>query len=1056
MKHRLFKIFYFFILLFLLQTSDTYGQPYYFRHYQVENGLSNNSVFFIRQDSKGFIWIATKDGLNRFDGFHFKVFRIDEVGNEKHLTTDYIFCVLPRKDGWLWVGSQRGLYQFNPEKEKLEPFLDSLPNVFDITIDRKGDMWFISSATVCRYNFETKTLTQFPPSRYFSATALCLTQDGNIWVGTENGFLERFNPGNNSFTGFDLFSHSKTPSSKWIQKIRGSENNTIFVGTTAQGLKIFNVVNSVYEDVLAYNTDKTSIFVRDFLQNSKNEYWIATESGIFIYNTEAKTFTNVKKKFQDPYSLNDNAIYGLFKDKEGGIWAGTFFGGINYYAERNAVFKKYFPDNGANSISGNAVREICEDRYGALWVGTEDGALNKINSVTGSIEHFKPSGEKESIAYTNIHGLLADGDDLWIGTFEHGIDVMDIKTGKVKRHYIMGSGQNDLKSNFALCFIHDSQGKIIIGTSNGLYSYDREKDNFPRYQEVPLGSFVTSIIEDHNKIIWAGTNNDGAFWFDPATGRHGHLQNEINNKNTLSNSSINDIYEDSNGNIWFATEGGGITKLDSTRRKFTFLTTSNGLPGDFVYKILEDDEKTLWATTSKGLVSFGDHFQNPVVYTRANGLLSNQFNYHSGFKDANGRLYFGCVKGMVSFLPLDFLKNRLGPPVYITGIQVFNAEVNPEKDSKILNRSIINADKIKLAYYQSSISFDFAALSYISPEMTEYRYQLEGLENGWTHLKTNRKVYFTNLSPGHYVLKIMASVNGVWDTENVKQLAITIAPPIWATWWAYLFYTILSLLILYYIINNVHRRQMEKKEKEIYETKIEFFTNVAHEIRTPLTLIKGPVENLLEKRFEMPALEEDLDCLDKNTNRLMQLVSQILDFRQTEIKKFSLDFTRVNINETLEETYRRFKILAQKRKLDYQLSLPSMDIIALADVEALQKIFSNLIGNAVKYAEKKVVIKLFSFEKQNNSFTIIFENDGYIIKKEMAENIFKPFYRIKETKYQKGTGIGLALARSLTLLHKGSLEISFLQSNFNTFVLTLPIEPEQAVLKIRKEKEPQI
>lgn len=1056
MHFRSFNIFYSLLLTcFLIQTKGK-SQPYYFRHYQVENGLSNNSVYFIRQDSKGFIWIATKDGLNRFDGSHFKVFRIDDVGNEKHLSTDYIFCILPRKDGWLWVGSQRGLYQFNPEKERLEPFLDSLPNVFDLTIDREGNMWFISSVTVCKYNFETKTLRQFPPSKYFLASSLCLAQDGNIWVGTENGFLERFNPDSNSFTGFDLFSHSRTPSSKWIQKIRGGEDNTIFAGTTAQGLKVFNIMDSSYKDVLTYNADKTSIFIRDILQNSKNEYWIATETGIFIYNTKAKTFTNLKKKFQDPYSLNDNAIYGLFKDKEGGIWAGTFFGGINYFAKQNAVFKKYFPDNGENSISGNAVREICRDKYGNLWVGTEDGALNKINSITGNIEHFKPTGEKESIAYTNIHGLLADGDELWIGTFEHGIDVMDIKTGKVKKHYLTGSAQNDLKSNFALCFIHNREGKIIIGTSHGLYWYDREKDNFPRYQEVPLGSFITSIIEDHNKIIWAGTNSAGAFWFDPATGRHGHLQNEINNKNTLSNNSINDIYEDSSDNIWFATEGGGITKLDSTRKKFTSFTTNNGLPGDFVYKILEDDEKTLWAATSNGLVNFGTHFQNPAVYTRANGLLSNQFNYHSGFKDGNGRLYFGCVKGMVSFLPLDFLKSRIAPPVYITGIQVFNADLNPEKDSAILKKTIINTDKIKLAYYQSSISFDFAALSYISPEMTEYRYQLEGLDKEWTYLKTNRKVYFTNLSPGEYVLKIMTFSNGVWNTRNVKQLAITITPPIWATWWAYLIYTILSLLILYYFVSSVHRRQQEKKEKEIYETKIEFFTNVAHEIRTPLTLIKGPVENLLEKRFEMPSLEEDLDCLDKNTNRLMQLVSQILDFRQTEINKFSLDFTRVNINEILEETYLRFKILAQKRKLDYQLDLPPLDVNAMADIEALQKILSNLIGNAVKYAEKKVAIKLFSLEKENNFFTIIFENDGYIIKKEMAEKIFKPFYRIKETKHQKGTGIGLALARSLTLLHKGSLEISFLQSNFNTFVLTLPIESERANLKIRKENKSQI
>jgi ligand-binding sensor domain-containing protein/signal transduction histidine kinase len=1048
MYYRLSGIFYYFFLIFLLAQTDAHSQPYYFRHYQVENGLSNNSVYFIRQDSKGFMWIATKDGLDRFDGMHFKVFRIDSSQNAKHLSTDYIYCIEPRKNGWLWVGSQRGLYQYNPEKERLEPFIDSLKNIYDITIDRKGQMWFISSFTACRYNFKTKTLQQYPTSTYFSATSLCLAKDGNIWVGTQNGFLEKYNPDDNSFSAFDLFSHSKTPNSKWIQKIHGCDSNQIFAGTTSQGLKIFNTRDTSYEDVLTYNPDKTAIFVREILQNSNNEYWIATESGIFIYHTDTKTFTNLKKKFQDPYSLNDNAVYTLFKDNEGGIWAGTFFGGVNYYVKQDAAFKKYFPYNGENSISGNAVREICEDKYGNLWIGTEDGALNKINTITGNIEHFKPTGQKGGIAYTNVHGLLADGDDLWIGTFEHGIDLMDIKTGIVKRHYSAGHGEKGLESNFALCFIRASDGKIIIGTSNGLYYYDRKKDNFNRYPQVPEGVFVTSVIEDHNKIIWAGTQNDGAYWIDPAKNSYGNLQNKIDIKNTLSNNSINDIYEDSDHNIWFATEGGGISKLDSARKNFSYFNTANGLPGNFVFKIIEDDENSMWATTSKGLINFGPHFQNPIVYTRSNGLLTNQFNYHSGFKDQNGRLYFGCVKGMISFSPTDLAKMRSSPRLYITGVQVFNTELNPYKDSAELEESIIDTKKITLPYYQSSISFDFAALSYLSPEMIEYKYRLVGLDDTWTSLKTNRKVYFTNLSPGTYLFKIMASVNGLWDAKNTKELSIVITPPIWATWWAYLIYIISALTLLFYFIRSYQRTQHEKKEKEIYETKIDFFTNVAHEIRTPLTLIKGPVENLLEKRYEMPDMEEDLDCLDKNTNRLTQLISQILDFRQTEIKNFSLDFTKISINETLKGTFLRFKILAQKRKLDFELVLPSTEIHAMADAEALQKILSNLVGNAVKYSEKKVSIKLLPLQKESNSFTMVFENDGYIVKKEMAEKIFEPFYRIKETTYQKGTGIGLALARSLTQLHKGSLEMAFMQSNLNTFVLTLPLEPEQAHPKI--------
>lgn len=1043
MNYAVNKFFSAIVIVFTILAGKVNGQPYYFRHYGVENGLSNNTVYFIRQDAKGFMWFATKDGLNRFDGFHFKIFQINSSQDEKHLSTDYIFSLLPEKNGALWVGAQRGLYKFNPQKEILEPFIDSLANIFDITFDNEGRLWFISSSTICRYNFTTKSLKQFFPSKYFNATSICLAKDGGLWASTDNGLLEKYNSGNETFTGYDMFAHSKLPSSKWIQKIHSGDSNSIFVGTNGQGLKIFNTESSTYQDVLTYNPDMTTIFVRDILQTAANEYWFATESGIFIYNTATKTFINhLTKKFQDPYSLNDNAVYALCKDAEGSIWAGTFFGGVNYYTKQNASFKKYFPDNTQNAIGGNAVREICKDQYNNLWIGTEDGGLNKIDGKTNGLTRFTPTGEKTSIAYTNIHGLFADGDDLWIGTFEHGIDVMDVRTGKVKKHFMSGPGIKDLKSNFALCFLRTNGDKIMVGTSNGLFYYDKKTNEFSRPVEIPENIFITSIIEDHNRRIWVGTNNQGAYWFDPVTHITGHVQNEPNNKNSLSNNAVNDVYEDGNNNVWFATEGGGLCKLSADSKVISRYTLSNGLPGNFVFRVLEDDKNRLWATTSKGLVNFGQNFEKPYVFTQANGLLNNQFNYHSGYKDKDGRLYFGSVKGMISFVPDDFQRNDFIPPVYITGLQVFNVELAPEKDSTVLKKSITCANEITLPYYQSSISIDFAALSYVSPEMTKYEYQLEGLDNEWTIINTNRKVYFTNLSPRTYVFKIRAATNGQWS-KNEKQLIIKIKPPIWATNWAYLLYGILLLLFAYYFISNYHKRQHEKKEKEIYESKIDFFTNVAHEIRTPLTLIKGPVENLLEKKYEMPEVKEDLECLDRNTNRLTNLVSQILDFRQTEIKSFTLDFTRVNVNEILRETSLSFTIMAKKRRLNYELVLPSSEIYALADAEALQKIFSNLIGNAVKYADKKVLVKLKPLQRTDEVFTIEFENDGHIIKRELAEKIFEPFYRLKETNHQKGTGIGLTLSRSLVELHNGTLGLSFTKNDFNIFILTLPLQPEQ-------------
>ncbi len=1014
------------------------AQPYYFRHYPVENGLSNSTVYCSMQDAKGFMWFGTKDGLNRFDGVNFKIFHIkNDFPNQLH-TADYIYCLYADKHENLWIGADKGLYKFNAEKERIEPFIDSLKNINNIQIDLSGQLWFIANSVIYRYNFVSKILKQFPGS---DASSLCLSDEGNMWFSTSAGLLKLYDDATKTFKEFDVFSHSPRPTSRWIQRIRPGDKNSIFIGTSSQGFKRFDLNTFSYDDVLTYDTNKTTLFVRDILKNSNNEFWLATESGIYILNTDTRNITHLQKKFLDNYSLSDNAIYTLYKDSEGGIWAGTYFAGINYYTSQFAEFHKYFPDNSSNSISGNVVREICKDQYQNLWIGTEDGGLNKLNLRTNNITHFKPTRKKASIAYSNIHGLMADGNDLWIGTFEHGTDIMDVRTGKVKKHFIAGPGKYDLKSNFALCFLHSTTGKILIGSSNGLFYYNKKEDNFTQATEFSENFFVSVLTEDRTNTIWIGTHDHGVFWYNLLNHKSGNL-NHYDSGGDLSNKTINDIFEDSNNNIWFATEGGGICQFNRERNTFIWYTIKNGLPANFVFKILEDDQKTLWISTSAGLVNLMPDHKSMIVYTQSNGLLNNQFNYHSGYKDEKGRLYFGSVKGMISFVPGEFKKNYFNPPVYITGLQVFNKEVDVNKDSSILKKSIINIDAIRLPYYQSSVSIDFAALSYVSPEMTVYKYKLDGLDKYWTTIHTNRKVYFTNLSPGKYVFRLKTSVNGKWN-DSEKNLSIEILPPFYATRWAYFAYLLFGILLLYFLVRNYHKRQQTKKEKEIYESKIEFFTNVAHEIKTPLTLIKGPVENLMEKEFELPDTKEDLACLDRNTNRLINLVSQILDFRQTEIKKFSLDFLKVNVNEILYETFLNFKQLAKKRKLNYEIYLPDSEIYALADGEALQKIFNNLIGNAVKYAEKEVTISLKDVTKESDVYIIEFENDGHIVPKELEKKIFEPFYRIKDTN-QKGTGIGLTLSKSLTELHNGSLAMRFTKKNANIFVLALPLKPDSA------------
>lgn len=1002
-------------------------------------------------DKNGFLWFGTKDGLNRFDGYSFKVFRNDP-DNKESIGSNFIHCLYEDHHGIVWVGTENGLFRYDATSESFHQF-DTLmdASIRDFKVDSKENLWYIAGFTLIKYSHTTKKFRVYDVGKYFEASSIDTSSGGTVWVSSTTGLLNRYDPETDSFIGYDMFSHSPQSVSKWIEKIQCT-NSSILIGTSTQGAKIFDLKNFTYKDILTYNKDKTGIFVRNFVRTSENEFWIATESGIYIYNTETGLATNLGKKYNDPYSISDNAVYTFCKDHEGGIWAGTYFGGINYYPKPNTPFKKYFPKVGENSLSGNVVREIREDKYGNLWIGTEDAGLNKLEKETGKFIHYQPSGAKGSISYTNIHGLLVIDDELWIGTFEHGLDVMNIKTGKVIRRFYMGTANPTLKSNFFYCIYQMPDGEIILGTTRGAYWFNHAKNRLELAEELPDNDWYTSIIKDNKGNIWASTYGNGVNHYNTKTKKSTNYKYDPSKTNTITSNRVNGIFEDSDRNIWFATES-GLCKYNEASNDFKRYTSKNGLPGDFILSILEDNQKNLWISTSKGLVSFNLKSESLNVYTIDNGLLSDQFNFSSAYKDANGRMYFGSAKGLVSFHPNEIKKNTFIPPVYITGFQVFNKELAIAKEGTPLQRSIAFTKKITLAYDESTFSLDFAALSYTSPMMLEYAYKMEGLDKDWTYLKTNRKVYFTELSPGTYVFKVKATNgSGIWNGEETK-LQIEILSPWWASWQAYAIYTLLALAIVYVIIRNYHkkvemknRRKIEllqiAKEKEILQAKIEFFTNVAHEIRTPLTLIKGPLEKVVKKAQDKPELSVSLRIMEKNTNRLIELTNQLLDFRQTEIKGFSLSFVRVNISGLLSETYLNFKTLAEEKNISYTITAPRRQVQAYVDQEALNKILCNLFSNAVKYAENKVEIVLLPVRPEDAYFTIEIRNDGYIIPYEMRDKIFLPFFRLKETEKQKGTGIGLALARSLAELHKGSLELKETKHDLNIFSLRLPIHQE--------------
>nr|WP_285008510.1 two-component regulator propeller domain-containing protein [Pedobacter sp. ELA7] len=1002
------------------------------------------------EDRTGFMWFGTKDGLNRFDGYKFKVFRHDPElrGTIGH---NFIQSLSEAQDKSIWVGTLNGLYRFDPLTERFSLIKTTNGGIIrDVKTGKNGNIWYIRNGMLCEYIFAEQRVRTFDGPLSSLCSAIDVDSDGAVWVSTESGLLHRFDAGLGRIETLNVFNRSRQAISNRIECILDGGQGMMLVGTSNQGFKILNTQTGSYKDISIQSFDNTPIYVRDFLHYQGDEFWIATESGIFIYNLKSGSYINLRHRFNDPYSLSDNAVYTLTRDREGGIWAGTYFGGINYFPKQYTPFEKFFAQEDGRALSGNAVREICTDDFGNIWIGTEDAGLNKFNPETGTFQHYGPTGRSTSLSHSNIHGLLAVGGELWIGTFEHGLDVMDIRSSKITRSYRRGNGPGSLGSNFVESLLRTSSGEILIGTASGLYRYNRGHDNFSLIDALPEHLHYTALMEDSKGNIWAGTLRDGLYVFNPSTGRAAAFKHQPERNNTLASNYVNGLFQDSSGTIWITTET-GLCRLNHDQKTFKNYNSSDGFPSDVFYRVLEDRRGSLWISTARGLVRFDLKTESTHVYNRSNGILSDQFNYSSAFQDGQGRMYFGSVKGLIRFDPNRFAVNRHHAPLFITGFQVHNKDLQIDANNSALKTSINFTDEISLNYNQSTFSIDFAALSFTAPEITQYEYMLDGLEKSWTHLNENRKVYFTQLPAGSYLFKLRAAnSSGIWS-EGIKTLRITIRPPFWASSWAFLVYFVLAGTAIYYgfryynhWMKERHTRRIERwetqKDKELYQAKINFFTYVTHEIRTPLTLIKGPLDDISKKISGIDGVEEDILVMKRNTDRLIELTNQLLDFRKTEIKGFSLNFIYCSISKILLENIDRFKVAAEDRKLLVAIDIPKQEVYAFADPEALNKILSNLLDNACKYAAQTLEITL---SVNSEEFIIEVSSDGKIIDALHREKIFEPFYRINTSKELRGTGIGLPLARSLAELHEGSLSLAATDRILNRFILRLPLHHAQ-------------
>lgn len=1039
----------------------------HFRNYTVTDGLKSNTIWAISQDEQGYMWFGTKDGLSRFDGYQFKSFKFDK-NNPFSIGNNFIRKIFKYDAKTYWIGTEEGLYILDLETEAFHRF-DTLGTnlVFDIMRDRRGYLWIgTTSKGVFQYNPADGTLKNFvhrndnPNSISVNLVrALVEDNDGNIWIGTVKG-LDVLDPRKLTMRHYYHSTQKGSISHSNIISLHKDLSGNIWVGTLTGGLNLYDKNTDAF--IRYMKSEGNSIndnIVRSIYQPSPDKLYIGTEKGLNILDIPTQTFLHHTNKNNDPHSISDDAVYSIFKDKEGGIWLGTYFGGVNYFHPADTNFELYYPTEEKNTLSGNAVSAFLEDGPGRIWVGTEDGGLNLFDVRRKTFRQYPFEPGQEKLSYHNIHALYKDKHgNIWIGTFSGGLNVYNPRTGKIKRYESDADDEHSISNNTIYTINEDRRGRIWVGTVAGVNLYNPAKDNFTRITKKKLGrSIIYDIYEDAQGIIWFATYNNGLVAHNRHTDEWLRFGKD-DGPNSLSTNKIVSIHGAKDGNLWLGTDGGGLNYFDHKTSTFNVFNEQHGIPGSLIYGVLEDDRGQLWLSTNNGIINFDPATRTGKHYDKFDNLQSPQFNYKAFMKASDGRFYFGGISGFNIFHPDSIKSIHSQNSITLTNLQLFNKDVAINQKRSPLKKVINHSSYLTLTHNQSVVSFEYAALSYLSPKRTGYAFKMEGFDEDWNYVGDQRKATYTNLPPGDYVFRVKATGNdGAWQNESAS-LSINILPPFYKSTFAYVAYGVLAIGVFIIGRRSAIRRQEKKnkirlkklknkEEKKFYKQKIEFFTTMAHEIRTPLSLITAPLEQLIESDKGGNEVQDHLRIMDQNANRLLTLVNHLLDFRRIESKAYAINTEKMELVTAVQSLYARFSPIADKQRVQFTMSTKTDRLEVEADPEALTKILSNLLINAFKFTRSRVELSInepLRDEKGQAFFSISVEDDGIGIPKEQLGNIFKKFFKITSGKHHYsnlgGTGIGLALARSLSVKHGGDLLVESDEGMKTVFTVLIPLE----------------
>jgi len=1047
-------------------------------------GLSHNVVNDVKQDDEGFIWVATQDGLNRYDGYKFKVFRFDPEDSTS-ISDNYIKSIYYGHNKSLWISTRYGLNLYNAADDNFHRFRFGTGGELDITKitgSRDGGLWICNYlGGVYYFNTSENTFRQIIPNEQSLEPAMTVLEDnqGFLWVGTGGQGVHVYSLNDlNAQPYIALDEKLKKLNLKFIETIFNDNSGNIWIGSR-DGLVLYQRRSDEFFQ-FHKTTEPLSLggnIILDITQDYNDNLLIGTQEGglSILTRDQLKENKPLAFKFQkilegnEDYNLSYRSVQSVFEDRDRNIWLGTYGNGLNLIPFQQPKFSLIIHNTDKpGTLNLDKVWGICEDTDGNLWIGTDGMGINKIDHDNGKVSYFLSGSQNASLSDDAVLCALCDTKGrLWFGTYAGGLNLLKKGSNSFLHVNLDAKNETNQITKDIRCIFEEENGTIWIGTNgNGLRKLNPDDLSIEPIipQSAEYAAFdIRAITQDNTGLIWLGTYGGGLFSYDPVTKTSNQFPYDRFRQGSLKCNIIYSLlFDDKRNCLWIGgSQNGGLNKMDLNSHSFTVYDDKIGLGNNNIHAIEKDGKDRIWVSTNTGVSLFIPEEKKFYNYNKLDGVQTKEFSDGSVFKSKKRKYIFFGGSGGLNYFDAD----NIGISDAKTHILITELNILTEQDMKQFDRmknvlkrtDLLYPDKVILSHTQNIFTIGFSGIYYSNPEKILYQYKLEGEDLNWINLGNIQYVTFRNLKPGDYKFIVRASnEDGIWSDDS-DYMEITIQPPFWRTWWAYLFYLLVTCSIISWIYfynlkeakirhNLILEKKMRSQEHELHEEKLNFFTNISHEIRTPLMLLINPLEDLITKESKNTTLGRTFNSMYRSANSLLQLINMLLEFRKMEKGKLRLNAGKRNIIEQIRENCLAFKGLTEKKKIQLDFFSEKEEINVWFDREKLEMILNNLLSNAVKNTagNKNITVSVRTQRESDPDFPegrliIDVKDEGSGIPADKLIRIFDGFYQVGGTGESGGTGIGLTLTKKLVEMHKGTIRVESEINQGTLFTISMPM-----------------